>query len=168
GGVKCWGDNSDGELGDGSLTVSSTPVDVSGLTSGVAAIAAGYNHTCALTTSGGVKCWGYNGDGEVGDGTTTERLTPVNVSGLASGVAAVSAGDSHTCAMTTTNALECWGQNGDGEVGDGTTTDSSSPVGVVGFSSGRPSISASHTADGSAGWNVTSPVTETVTASDNS
>ena len=89
-------------------------------------VATGGLHTCALTTAGGLKCWGKNDFGQLGDGTTTNLNTPVDVSGLTSGVAAVSVGGSdfhgHTCAVTTGGGLKCWGRNFDGELGDGTTT----------------------------------------------
>lgn len=136
GGVKCWGQNSYGQLGDGTTTQRLTPVYVSGLTTGVIAISAGEQHTCALTTSGGVKCWGDNTYGQLGDGTTTQRLTPVNVSGLTSGVTLISAGNFHTCAITTGGGIKCWGNNGHGQLGDGTTTQRLTPVNVSGFTSG--------------------------------
>jgi alpha-tubulin suppressor-like RCC1 family protein len=133
GGAKCWGDNTQGELGDGTTSDRWTPVDVSGLTSGVTAITAGSEHTCAVTTASGVKCWGFNLQGELGDGTTTQRDTPVDVSSLTSGVTAITAGDSHTCAVTTAGGVKCWGWNGWAQLGDGTTTWRSVPVDVTGL-----------------------------------
>ncbi len=147
GGVKCWGFNGNGQLGDGSTTNRLTPVDVSGLTSGVSAIAAGTSHTCALTTGGGLKCWGSNLIGQLGDGTTTDRLTPVDVSGLTSGVSGIAAGAAYTCASTTGGGVKCWGSNFRGQLGDGTTTDRHTPVDVSGLTSGVSAIAAglSHT-----------------------
>ncbi|EFO79638.1 regulator of chromosome condensation RCC1 [Oscillochloris trichoides DG-6] len=142
GGVSCWGNNESGQLGNGITIQRRTPVQVAGLSSGVAAIAAGEYHTCALTTDGAVTCWGSNGYGQLGDGTTTQRSTPVQVAGLSSGVTAITAGGSHTCALTTGGAVTCWGRNGNGQLGDGTTTQRSTPVNVLGLSSEVAAITA--------------------------
>jgi alpha-tubulin suppressor-like RCC1 family protein len=142
GGVQCWGGNGEGELGDGTNTDRWTPVDVTGLTSGVLAVSAGPFHTCALTGGGGVQCWGWNSVGQLGDGTNTNRLTPVDVSGLTSGVLAVSAGRQHTCALTTGGGVQCWGRNSWGQLGDGTATDRWTPVDVSGLTAGVLAVSA--------------------------
>ncbi|CAN7499354.1 fibronectin type III domain-containing protein [Acidovorax sp. LjRoot66] len=142
GAVQCWGDNSFGQLGDGSTTDKTTPQTVTGLAGGVAAIAAEGNHTCALTTAGAVQCWGRNAYGQLGDGSTTDKSTPQPVTGLASGVAAIAAGGYHTCALTTAGALQCWGRNNQGQLGDGSTTDKSTPQPVTGLASGVAAIAA--------------------------
>jgi alpha-tubulin suppressor-like RCC1 family protein len=145
GGVKCWGLNAYGQLGDGTTTDRHTPVDVSGLTSGVVAIAAGQEHTCAVTSAGGAKCWGLNDSGQLGDGTQTDRHVPVDVSGLATGVAALSAGYGHSCALTGAGAVKCWGANGAGQLGDDQScgnTQCLTPVDVAGLGSGVAAISA--------------------------
>ena len=99
GAVKCWGYNAYGQIGDNSQTNRLTPVAVSGLSSGVTAISASYFHTCALLSTGAVKCWGFNSTGQIGDNSQTQRLTPVDVSGLSSGVTAISAGIHHTLSL---------------------------------------------------------------------
>lgn len=141
GAVKCWGRNIAGQLGDGSTTDHSTPVDVVGLGSGVAAIDAGGFSSCALTTTGAVKCWGSNAYGQVGDGSTTDRSAPADVTSLSGGAAAISVGGSHACALSQAGAVQCWGNNVAGEVGDGTTTNRSAPVAVIGLGSGVASLS---------------------------
>jgi alpha-tubulin suppressor-like RCC1 family protein len=121
GAVKCWGQNNFGQLGNDTRTNSSAPVDVVGLSTRVIAVAAGGSHTCALMESGGVKCWGENGSGQLGDGTYNLSRTPVDVVGLSAGVVVISAGGSHTCAVTANGGVKCWGWNGSGELGNPNT-----------------------------------------------
>ncbi len=145
GGVKCWGWGTLGELGNGSKVNSNVPVDVTGLTSGVKSISVGsYNTACALTIDGVVKCWGYNEDYEIGDGTNENRFEPVTVLGLPAGIKAVSAGGYHTCALTKNNGVMCWGDNGSGELGNGTHDNALSPNYVTGLTSGVKSINAGY------------------------
>ena len=136
--VKCWGLNASGQLGDGEISDSSTPVDVSGLTGRITAIAAGQSHTCAIMSGGAVKCWGLNFAGGLGNGSTTDSSTPVDVAGLASGVSAIATGRGHTCALTSGGGVRCWGYNNHRQLGDGTTTDSLVPVDVDFAAQGPP------------------------------
>ena len=140
GGLKCWGFNQWGQLGLGvtggpedcsSYACSTTPADVTGVADTVVGVSAGYWHTCSILNDGDVQCWGRNLYGELGDGTTNDSSTPVDVIGLTSSVTAISAGGAHTCAVLASGSLQCWGQNFYGELGDGTTNDSAAPVDVM-------------------------------------
>jgi alpha-tubulin suppressor-like RCC1 family protein len=156
GAVQCWGANDTGQLGNGTTTSSSMPVAVQGLDSGVKAISAGGapvdrftagGHSCAVTTAGAVKCWGWNDEGQLGDGTTINRPVPVNVTGIISGAQDVAAGDKHTCALigdvaAGTAGVKCWGQNRYGQLGVGTTESYPTPVQVGGFTGGVLAVTA--------------------------
>ncbi|HEX3299808.1 MAG TPA: chromosome condensation regulator RCC1 [Actinomycetota bacterium] len=139
--VWCWGYNGNGQLGTGDRQSQRTPVDA-GL-SGITQISAGWDHTCGVTNAGGVKCWGQGKHGEIGDGAKSDRLSPVDVTGLGGTVDQVSAGFDHTCALMTGGTVKCWGNNNTGELGNGTTTDSTHPVTVSGLS-GVAAISAGY------------------------
>jgi len=143
-GVKCWGNNWKGELGDGTTTDRSTPVEVAGLTNGVTTIDAGRGEdTWALLSGGGVKCWGYNWNGQLGDGTTEQRNTPMDVAGLTSGVAAITAGGSHTCVLVDSGRPKCWGWDGYGQLGVGAIVQRLTPVDVI--ESALPSLTINNT-----------------------
>ena len=128
--MKCWGSNTDGALGNGSGAPSDTPVGVSGFSTAGVAIGSGVFYSCALTTATDVRCWGNNSSGQLGDGSTTNRPTPVTVAGLTS-VAHIAVGSSHTCAELLDGTISCWGLNDHGQLGDGTTTSRSSAAAVL-------------------------------------
>ena len=121
--VKCWGDNSTGQLGDGTTTNRPRPKTVPGL-SGVTQLSLGDGHSCALLSDGTVKCWGKNYSGQLGDGTALSRNNPAPVSGL-TGAIQISLGWYHSCALLTGGSVKCWGVNSRGQLGDGTSTDRS-------------------------------------------
>jgi alpha-tubulin suppressor-like RCC1 family protein len=152
GGVQCWGANDSGQLGYGKPTDFGIPwpVDVVELGSGVTAIATGPDHTCAVA-GGQVKCWGNNGGGQLGDGSTTSTSTPVIVSGLDGTVTSLATGYDHTCALMSTGEVKCWGANAHGQLGDGTADPRFSPVGVLGLASGIRAIGAGAAAEHTCG-----------------
>jgi len=145
GAAYCWGFNGNGNLGDGTTTQRLVPTPVAGgltftsvTTSDASGFVSGSAHTCGVTPTGAAYCWGTNFAGQLGDGTTANRLVPTPVAdGLT--FAAVSAGTNHTCGATTSGAAYCWGDNTVGELGDGTRTGRLVPTAVV-FATG-PDIS---------------------------
>ncbi len=138
--ARCWGANGEGRLGDGTNTGSATPVTVvatgTGTTlSGITQISAGF-HTCAVLEDTTARCWGANSNGQLGDGTNTERDTPVTVVATGtgttlSGITQISAGSMHTCAQLSDGTARCWGAKGEGRLGDGTNTGSSNQPVIV-------------------------------------
>lgn len=135
----CWGYNPSGQLGNNTTTQSLVPVAVAqgAIPAGVTikGITTGYGVTCALGSDNKGYCWGYNNYGGVGDGTTTNRLTPVALAqgAIPAGVTlrGIAAGDQGACAIGSDFKAYCWGYNTDGSVGDNTTTHRSSPVAVA-------------------------------------
>lgn len=138
-GVKCWGNNTQGVLGDGTSSSRATPVNVLGLT-GASQVAAGRANTCAVMSSGSLECWGANGHGQLGVGGRIDSPIPLVVSGIGA-VTAASVGVFYTCAATSTD-VKCWGDNMFGQLGDGTVLLRLTPVSVVGFTAGATALTA--------------------------
>ncbi|KKU34963.1 MAG: RCC1 repeat-containing protein, partial [Candidatus Wolfebacteria bacterium GW2011_GWC2_46_275] len=131
--VWAWGYNANGQLGDGTTINKTTPIQIAGL-SGVRTVLAGSLHSLVLKDDGTVWAWGENGQGQLGDGTTTDKTTPVQVVGL-TGVESIGGGNdsSHSFALKDDGTVWAWGDNYSGQLGDGTTTDKTTPVQVVGL-----------------------------------
>jgi len=132
--ARCWGLGEKGQRGDGSFVqYTLSPSQVSGVTTAVS-LAAGYNHACALLADGTMQCWGDNAHGQLGNPSiTAPTAVPVAVTGV-SGVAAMTVGAFHTCAVMADHTVQCWGSNNLGQLGDGTYNDASTPVVVSGLS----------------------------------
>lgn len=127
--VHCWGDNNVGQLGNGSTVDSAIPVVVRNISTATA-VSAGGNSSCAILASGGLRCWGSNLDGQLGTGSSeNSSLVPVTVNLLGEFATSVSMSSSFACATTSTSVF-CWGFGGNGRLGNGQNTDSSTPVKV--------------------------------------
>jgi alpha-tubulin suppressor-like RCC1 family protein len=131
--VFAAGSNANGELGNGTQTTTyaGAPTQVISL-SGVTAIAAGCNHSLALTSTGEVWGWGYNYRGQIGSSALTKQLTPIKVPGLPA-IKAIAAGCSHSMALDTAGYVWTWGYNVYGQLGNGNTTGTSIPFKITGF-----------------------------------
>lgn len=130
--VRCWGDDKNGQTGSGGVSdagLHDEPVDVAGIDDAVD-IASGRAHTCVVHATGKASCWGFNLDGQLGDGNTgTTSTTPVDVKSLTDAVA-IAAGATFTCAARRAGGVACWGANGSGQLGTGSTTPSPTPISV--------------------------------------
>ncbi len=140
--VWCWGANAKGQLGDGRMENRSVPAAVAALTERAVMLAAGDSFTCALTEAGGVKCWGWNIRGQMGDGTFEDRALPADVNGLESGVIAIAAGTEHACALLAAGGVRCWGNGSVGQLGSGLMQISNQPVDAAGMPEGAVEIAA--------------------------
>jgi alpha-tubulin suppressor-like RCC1 family protein len=130
--VSCWGDNSVGELGDGTTTSRASAAPVKQLESDVVELSAGRWFACARHQSGSVSCWGSNANGQLGNGGMANSSVPVAVSGITDALE-LATGHQHACARRGAGVVSCWGANSTGQLGNGTTVDSLAPVEVVGL-----------------------------------
>ncbi len=129
--VRCWGRNTVGQLGDGTTGDHPIPATVSSLGGTATSIAAGQQHTCAMLSDGAVRCWGFNIDGQLGDGTMTNRLTPVAVINMLGTATSISTIYRHTCVLLNHGTVSCWGLNANGQLGDASLTDRTTPTIVI-------------------------------------
>ncbi len=142
--VWTWGTNTAGQLGDGTTTQRNTPVQVSGLTNITAIAASSFSsHALALKNDGTLWAWGNNSTGQLGDNTTTNRTTPVQVLTGASGcvtnlcnITAIAVGSNFSMAVKSGGSLWAWGDNSQNQLADGTTTQRNTPVQVLAGASG--------------------------------
>lgn len=148
GSINVWGANYAGQLGNNSTIDSSTPITVAGLGGTATKIATGYCHTVALLSDGTIRTWGYNGQGALGNGTYLDSYVPVSVAGLGGAATAIAAGDFHSMALLSDGTVRTWGNNANGQLGNGATINSSLPVTVSGLAGPVTTISAgwSHSA----------------------
>lgn len=142
GAVLCWGSNAQGQLGTGDTRDATTPREVAGLPGPARAIAAGRFHTCAITGNGALLCWGLNEDGQLGDGSRSNRVRPTPVSGAGSGVDKAALGARHSCALRQNGSVSCWGSAFFGLLlGDGSTQDRLVPGPVPALGNGVVDLS---------------------------
>ncbi len=140
--LVCWGDDYHGQLGNGTDGLQQVP-DRIGSFARWTAVSAGSVHTCALRSTGQLYCWGYNANGELGTGSTGGvEINPVQVFGGATNWTSVSTGNAHTCARRSTGRLFCWGDDAQGQLGNGALGDQDAPVQVVGNRTDWTSVSA--------------------------
>ena len=148
GSVSCWGWNNNGQLGTGDTSNENpSPTLTSSLGIGRTAVAlsSGGSHTCAILDDGSVSCWGKNWYGQLGDGTTTGRLTPTQTSSLGTGrtAVAISTGYGHTCVILDNGEVSCWGTGNRGQLGHGGTSHQSSPTLTSSLGTGRTAVALS-------------------------
>lgn len=140
GSVRCWGSNQSGQLGNGTTTNSPTPVLVTGFSPPPKQVVAGSDHTCAINDAGYPYCWGNNGDGILADQSVANRTSPARVGGSVNGIVGGAIHDIqftslgagplawHECGITVDSDLWCWGENNNGQLGDGTTLNPFVPI----------------------------------------
>ncbi len=171
--LYCWGSNTNGQLGINNTTQQNVPVQVhgvgdSGTLANIVHVMGGYLRACAIDTSGDLYCWGDNGQGALGDGTEVEAHVPVQVVGVGgvgtfANAVGVSSGDTTSCAFDTSDNVYCWGNNDQGQLGDGSSpTDSDPPVQVVGVGGvGTLSLSTAYNSSGTFTSNILDTVSST-------